>query len=233
MLPSADAASIAFSEVTSFINYWIAQNGRGAFRLLLADLKGLEDRDPNSALRSVSGLGLKEWIGRWQEYLRALGTAPKEPESGKPAAAGPDMRAIRLGDLLLRGQHFTAAARVFGEALAGAPQVSALRFRASEAELAAHHDQAARERLGELSTLDGAHAGWFALKGRFEAEAGRTQAAQEASRMASSLDPWSELVACEGHQRGLLGSDPWQLPDPSDPIRQKLCFMARARPPVQ
>jgi hypothetical protein len=51
--------------------------------------------------------------------------------------------------------------------------------------------------------------------------------------MATSLDPWSELVACEGHLRALLGSDPWELPDPSDPTRQKLCFMARARPPVQ
>ena len=60
-----------------------------------------------------------------------------------------------------------------------------------------------------------------------------TVAAAEASRMATSLDPWSELVACEGQLRGMLGSDPWELPDPSDPARQKLCFMARARPPVQ
>jgi hypothetical protein len=233
MLSSAEAASIAFAEVTSFINYWIAQNGRGAFMLLLADLKGLEDRDPGHALRSVSGLGLEEWIARWKDYLRGLEPAGKDADPGKPAAGNPDMRAIRLGDLLLRAQHFDAAARVFGEALAAAPHVSALRFRASSAELAAHHDQAARERLGELASLDGAHAGWFALKGRFEAEAGQAKAAEETSRMATSLDPWSELVACEGHQRALLGSDPWQLPDPSDPLRQKLCFMARTRPPVQ
>jgi hypothetical protein len=51
--------------------------------------------------------------------------------------------------------------------------------------------------------------------------------------MALSLDPWSELVACEGYQSGLLGGDPWQLPDPSDAARQRLCFMARARAPVQ
>jgi hypothetical protein len=233
MLPSADAASIAFSEVTSFINYWIAQNGRGAFQLLLADLKGLEDRDPGPALRSVSGHGLEDWITRWQDYLRGLGAAPRPTEQEKPAAANPDMRSVRLGDLLLRGQHFAAAARLFGEALGAAPQVAALRFRASAASLAAHGGQAARERLGELETLDGSHAGWFALQGRFFAEAGQHEAAMLASRMAVSLDPWSELVACEGHQRGLLGSDPWELPDPSDPLRQKLCFMARARPLVQ
>jgi hypothetical protein len=258
MLPSADAASIAFSEVTSFINYWIAQNGRGAFRLLLADLKGLAQRDPDAALRSVTGSGLKEWIVRWQDYLRnevaasapaaaevaaipgellpapgsPPGAAPAAPPAAAPAAA-PDMRGVRLGDLLLRGQHFQAAAHIFGQTLAAAPGVSALRFRASEAELASNHPDAARERLGQVEELDGPHAGWFALKSRFDAEAGERDSSEKASRMASSLDPWSELVACEGHLRALLGGDPWELPDPNDPTRQKLCFMARARPPVQ
>jgi hypothetical protein len=267
MLPSADAASIAFSEVTSFINYWIAQNGRAAFQLLLADLKGLSQRDPDAALRSVTGSGLQDWIGRWQEWLRtevatkappaaadpvvAAGDAaverplqPGMPPGAAPDAPGaapgsappskaPDMRGVRLGDLLLRGQHFQAAAHVFGQTLAGAPDVSALRFRASEAELAANHPDAARERLGRLEELDGPHAGWFALKSRFDADAGDREGAEKASRMATSLDPWSELVACEGHLRALLGGDPWELPDPSDPTRRALCFMARARPPVQ
>jgi tetratricopeptide (TPR) repeat protein len=247
MLPSADAASIAFAEVTSFINFWIAENGRAAFRLLLADLEGLEQRDPDPALRGVTGFGLRDWIARWQSHLRTLGAsaspdaaagadptaAPASPGAAQQPGAAPDMRGVRLGDLLLRGQHYKAAARLFDEALAAAPNVSALRFRASEASLAANRPEAARERLGRLEGLDGPHAGWFALKGRFDAEAGDAQSAVEASRMATSLDPWSELAACEGHLRGLLGSDPWELPDPSDPTRQKLCFMARARAPVQ
>jgi hypothetical protein len=255
MLPSADAASIAFSEVTSFINYWIAQNGRSSFRLLLSDLKGLSQRDPDAALRSVTGWGLRDWIARWQEWLRTqvAPASPPDPAGTVAEAVGerpllpgvppgvafaapapaPDMRRVRLGDLLLRGQHFQAAAHVFGQTLTAAPGVSALRFRASEAELAAHRPDAARERLGRVEELDGPHAGWFALKSRFDAEAGDRENAEKASRMASSLDPWSELVACEGHLRALLGSDPWELPDPSDPTRQALCFMARARPPVQ
>lgn len=263
MLPSANAASIAFSEVTSFINYWIAENGRGAFQLLLADLKGLEQRDPDPALRSVTGVGLSEWIARWQAWLRTQappeaasdevptsdvarwrawmrarpfrGAAKKalSPDATPAAAPAPDMRSVRLGDLLLGGQHYEAAAHVYGQALAGAPTVSALRFRASQAELAAHHRDAARDRLGRVEELDGPHAGWFALKSRLDAEAGDRESAEEASRMATSLDPWSELVACEGHLRLLLGADPWELPDPSDVTRQKLCFMARARPPVQ
>jgi len=231
MLPSADAASIAFSEVTSFINYWIAQNGRAAFRLLLEDLKGLEDRDPNAALRGVTGYTLKEWILRWQAQLRSLQVPEAPPGFG--AGGAPDLARVRLGDLLLHGQYYDAAARRFEATLAQLPQASALRFRASQAELAAGRHELAEARLGQQSDLDGPHAGWFALRARFDREAGNTAAAAEASRMALSLDPWSELVACEGYQSGLLGGDPWQLPDPGDAARQRLCAMARARPPVQ
>jgi hypothetical protein len=231
MLPSADAASIAFSEVTSFINYWIAQNGRAAFRLLLEDLKGLEDRDPNAALRSVTGYTLVEWILRWQEQLRSLQVPEAPPGSGSGGA--PDLARVRLGDLLLHGQYYDAAARRFEATLAQVPQASALRFRASQAELAAGRHELAEARLGKQDDLDGPHAGWFALRARFDREAGNLASAVRASHMALSLDPWSELVACEGYQSGLLGGDPWQLPDPGDPARQRLCFMARARPPVQ
>jgi len=231
MLPSADAASIAFSEVTSFINFWIRENGRAAFRLLLQDLKGLAQRDPNEALRGVSGYNLSEWNLRWQSWLRTR--EPAIPPRNMIAGGSPELGRVRIGDLLLRGQYYDAAARNFAAALARAPQSSALRFRASEADLAAGRGALADERLGKLDDLDGPHAGWFALRGRFAAEAGQKEAAEAASTMALSLDPWSELVACEGHQSGLLGGDPWQLPDPEDATRQKLCTMARARPQVQ
>jgi tetratricopeptide (TPR) repeat protein len=232
MLPSADAASIAFSEVTSFINFWIRENGRAAFQLLLQDLKGLAQRDPNPALRGVSGYGLQEWNLRWQAWLRTI-EQPAPVARGKSAGGSPELGRVRLGDLLLNGQFYDAAARHFDAALEGAPHSSALRFRASQALLAAGRSAQAEERLGKLEDLDGPHAGWFALQGRFAAEAGKTDAAAAASTMALSLDPWSELVACEGHQSSLLGGDPWQLPDPKDPARQKLCAMARARPQVQ
>jgi hypothetical protein len=223
---------VAFSEVTSFISFWIERNGRAAFRLLLADLKGLSDRDPGPALRSVSGHSLTEWIVLWQEHLRTL-EEPVRAQAPESAAGAPDMRGVRLGDLLFRGQHFAAAARRFDAARQSASGASALRYRQSQAELGAGRPAEAEARLGELEEIDGPHAGWFALRGRFEAAAGDSEAAARSSRMALSLDPWSELVACEGHLRGLLGADPWELPDPPDPSRRRLCLMARARPPVQ
>lgn len=230
MLPSADAASIAFSEVTSFMNYWIAQNGRAAFRMLLRDLGGLADRDPNAALRSVTGYTLEEWILRWQTQLRAQEFPEPAASSSGPA---PDLSSVRVGDLLLHEQYFAAAAQRFEAALRLAPKASALRFRTSGAALAAGQRDVAVERLGQVEDLDGPHAGWFALRGRFEAEAGHAEGAELNSTLALSLDPWSELVACEGYQGALLGADPWQLRDPPDPVRRELCFMARARAPVQ
>ncbi len=232
MLPSADAASIAFSEVTSFINFWIEQNGRAAFRLLLADLKGLESRDPDPALIAVSGYSLGEWILRWQVHLLDL-DVPTPEAAVQGGSAAPDVRAIRLGDLLMRGQHFTAAARRFEEARALAPSVAALRYRASQARLGAGDPKLAASLLGQSKELDGPHAGWFALRGRFDRETGNTEAGTQASRMALSLDPWSEIVACEGYVENLLGSDPWEVPQPTDPAKQLLCTTARARPPVQ
>lgn len=232
MLPSADAASIAFSEVTSFINFWIAENGRAAFRLLLDDLKGLADRDPDPALRGVTGFGLRDWIVIWQQHLLARDSGAGD-ELVRPSHGGPDIRAVRLGDLLLKGQHFEAAARVFEGARRATPEVSALRYRASQAELARGRREAAVEQLGSLDELDGPHASWFALDARYKLEAGQAAAAELSSEMALSLDPWSELVACEGHLRGLLGADPWELPEPSSEDRRRLCSMARARPPVQ
>jgi tetratricopeptide (TPR) repeat protein len=231
MLPSADAASIAFSEVTSFINFWIRENGRAAFRLLLQDLKGLGQRDPNEALRGVSGYSLQEWNLRWQAWLRTF--KPAAAPRGMIAGGSPELGRVRVGDLLLNGQFYEAAVRHFEAALEDAPRSSALRFRAGQALVATGRSAMAAERLGKLEDLDGPHAGWFALRARFAAEAGDAQAAQAASTMALSLDPWSELVACEGHQSSLLGADPWQLPDPKDPTRQKLCAGARARPQVQ
>jgi hypothetical protein len=182
-------------------------------------------------LRGVSGYTLKEWILRWQTWLRTL--QPEDNPHATIAGGSPELGRVRVGDLLLHGQHYDAAARNFQAALARAPQSSALRFRASQAELAAGRKDVSEQRLGKLDDLDGPHAGWFALRGRFDAEAGNSEAALAASTMALSLDPWSELVACEGHQSNLLGGDPWQLPDPKDPERQKLCQMARARPAVQ
>ncbi|HYQ16391.1 MAG TPA: hypothetical protein VEQ58_11560, partial [Polyangiaceae bacterium] len=65
MLPTPEAASIAYAEVQSFISFFVREQGDAALRLLFADLKGLSLDDPSSALRSVSGYDLSAWNRRW------------------------------------------------------------------------------------------------------------------------------------------------------------------------
>lgn len=243
MLPSADAAALAFSEVTSFMSYWIDQNGRTALHLLLSDLKGIQGRDPDPALRSVSGYSLKEWIARWQAYLRAL--PPLDPSAEEPLVpedAGLRLsRATRYGDLLLSGQHFAAAERYFAEAVELAPSSPSFRARLARARLGTRDEAGAREALGSFDDVAAPHAAWLALHARFAVDGAReagdaTAAGQQASRDATwalGLDPWSELVACEGHAAELRGADPWLLHTPTSPASQRLCELARARPSVR
>src|SRR5690606_5446502 len=79
MLPTPEAASIAYAEVQSFINYWIEQNGDAALKLLFADLKGLGSLNPDAALRSVSGYTLEEWNIKWRLHLAQHAPATSQP----------------------------------------------------------------------------------------------------------------------------------------------------------
>jgi hypothetical protein len=244
MLPSADAAAIAFSEVTSFVSYWIKQNGRPALHLLLADLKGGEGRDPDPALRSVSGYTLKEWIVRWQGHLRELELPEASEEQFYADADARGLsRSARLGDLLLSNQHFEAARQYFEQGQRVAPRLPAFRVRLSRAELALRHPEAARAALGELDDVAAAYGAWLALHARFALEDGASAAgsgaqdpgpqAQRDLTWALGLDPWSEIVACEGYAEDELGADPWSLRSPTRAERRRLCEFARARPSVR
>lgn len=250
MLPSADAAAIAFSEVTSFVSYWINQNGRPALHLLLTDLKGGGSRDPDPALRSVSGYSLKEWIVRWQAHLRQRVLGDVEDER---FFADGDARQLskssRLGDLLFQQQHFEAAAQYFGDAYALAPRLPAFRVRLSQAQLAQRDPQAARDTLGSMADLAAPTGAWLALHARFVLEDRSSEApdaatpsgggkepgpqAQRDLTWALGMDPWSEVVACEGYADDQLGADPWLLRTPATAERKRLCELARTRPSVR
>jgi len=85
MLPTPEAAGIAFAEVTSFMHFFIEQNGEAALRLLFADLRGNGAAGPDQALLSVTGYDLAAWNARWQRFLRqpvkhsAADAAPVQP----------------------------------------------------------------------------------------------------------------------------------------------------------
>jgi hypothetical protein len=229
MLPTPEAASIAYAEVSSFVTHFVAVSGRPALELLFLDLKGTEPGDATPALVSVSGYTLSEWNRRWQAAL--LEIPPRDPrterEAHRPTSDARGLvRRIRLGDLLGERGALKASLVEYDEAVALGPHEASVRHRAARTSLAALPDdeKGSEERLGRLTDVRAPHGGWFALEGRRLKKGGSTAEAQTTQRHSLGLDPLSEDVACEGETGTKAGTETW----PSDPNRRKLCEAVRA-----
>jgi hypothetical protein len=132
MLPSADAATVAFAEVTTFVRYYAESedaNGaadggpassteRRALPRLLAELK--EGKETDEALLSASGADLKAWDGRWRTYLASNPAVPlpamfgigEGHESPRELERLRDLRdRTRLAQLLMARQHAPQAVK--------------------------------------------------------------------------------------------------------------------------
>lgn len=254
MLPTPEAASIAFAEVSSFMGYWVEQNGPAALTLLLADMKVTKDAE--QAMRSVSGYGLGEWKLRWQKHLAdTLGEQPPEAgpsfdeieallpgvaHEGQPTLSPRELsRLLRLGELLGNAEHHRAALAILEPELPQAPMVAPLRWEGARAAWLSGREDAP-ELLGTLRDIDAVHGAWLALRARWidehpeEAKGGATKSsagdagpsAEELWEHALAVDPLSVDVACEGYPRRLpLPSR--EPPLPVDPARRALCEHVR------
>lgn len=230
MLPTPEAAATAFSEVTSFVAYWVRENGVPALHLLSNDLKGGAGEDANAALRSVTGYDLSAWISKWQSSLLSqmdeepvtVASAPHKRMSGADSPA----RRTRLGDLLFSRGHSREAASQFEPAVKGLGSEPALRFRWARALCDAGREADARAALGRLEDVRSVHGGWQALTGRFSKQAGDGPAAETAFGLGIAVDPLSEDVACEGQWSPRPGGKPPPAL-PNDARRRALCEAAR------
>jgi hypothetical protein len=228
MLPTPEAATIAFAEVSSFVKYWVAENGRPALNLLFLDLKGNDSEDSSLALRSVTGYTLPEWNLRWQKMLRDV---PEEPRAQRERLPTPgDARAVArkvvLGDLLAARQHTRAALAQYQAALALAPAEANVRWRVARTDQVLGDDEASRKVIGTEAEVRGAHSGWLALRGRSLRKVGQAAEADAALEHALALDPLSEDVACEGEVRPPGG--PPTLP--ADRAKRELCVSVQKLP---
>ena len=234
MLPSADAATIAFAEVTSVVHFYVDTAGDEALPKLLRALK--EGADPDAALSSVSGADLKAWDTRWRAYLAALPRTPLSPLYGLGAEKEPlgrlkDARdRSRLAQLLLARGHADEALKeldrtefagspVSPEAWArtmGDPSARWLRGRALE--------QVGRREEGEPlvaspADVQSSFGPWWAMRGRWARLRGDEETAAKSFLEAVAADPLDPEGACEA-------------PDPPDghpgPKGRPLCEAARA-----
>lgn len=225
MLPTPEAAATAYAEVQSFVGYFVRERGDAALRLLFADLKGLANDDPSSALRSVTGYDLEQWNLLWQKSLLEAPSEtsePARPSTGAPVDARDLARRVRLGDLLLHAGYGQEAASVLSPGVAGGSP--SYRFRVARAELAKKDPQQAAKRLGVETEIDGLYGPWFGLRGRL-LEAADPAGAARAFALGLASDPLAEEVACEG--RFSLGPQPDEARLPASPDWLKLCEAAR------
>jgi len=230
MLPTPEAAATAFSEVTSFVAYWVRENGVPALHLLANDLKGSSAEDADVALRSVSGYDLTGWILKWKSALVAspelVSTEP--PHAPVPRGDDPTRRA-RLGDLLFARGHSAEAATQLEVASKAFAKEPSLRFRWARALCDAGREADGKTALGRLEDVRSVHGGWQALSGRFSATAGDGPAAEAAFALGIAVDPLSEDVACEGQWTPRAAGKPGPGL-PNDARRRALCASARLLP---
>jgi hypothetical protein len=227
MLPSADAANVAFAEVTSFVRYLADTGGSDVLPRLLAALRRTGNVDV--ALQDASGGDLHSWDTRWRAYLAAETHAPL-PASVGLGAPPPDSRdlrdRVRLAELLYGRAHPAAALaemdRVKTASGKDDPSVKSLRAHILGA--------LGRKVLGEREVEDpratsSSYGPWWAIRGRWEREDGKVDDADSSFVEAVATDPFDVESACETEDSAAA------VPDDPGPetAAGMLCAAARAR----
>jgi hypothetical protein len=200
MLPSADAAMVAFAEVTSFVKYFVESSGMpDALPKLLLALRTAKSVD--DALKQVSGETLAQWDVKWRAQLARR---PKEPLSplyglgGSPPGLGDSHERARLAELLLARGH---AAQAFQEVekipenLLSDPSLRYLRGRVLEAKGEAG---AAESLVDDPKTWVASYGPCWALRARLADKRGDVHAAEHARGEAIAQDPFAVESSCPG-----------------------------------
>ena len=222
MLPSADAAMVAFAEVTSFVRYFANTAGPEALPKLLAELRA--GKAPDLALHDASGADLKAWDTRWRAYLAA------KPRETVPALFGlggeaPDMRDLRdrmrLAELLVGRDHAAEALLELDRIKTpGALDDSSVRYLRARTLEALGRGKDAEPLVADAKDVLSPYAPWWAIRGRFARLRGDDSVADPAFYEAVAIDPLDIESACEG-------LDP--AGRPKDPHQGPLCDAARSR----
>ncbi len=219
MLPSADAATVAFAEVTSFVRYYAdTQREAGdnrALPKLFARLR--EGKNADEALQAASGTDLKGWDAKWRASLATrphvtlpelmgLGTSSEPPRELDRLR---DLRdRSRLAQLLMGRDHAPEALKELDrielarspvpnegwDRAMGDPSVRWLRARALEA--------SGRREEGEPLVADPAqvlssYGPWWATRGRWARLRGDEGLATSSFGEAVAADPFDAEGACE------------------------------------
>jgi hypothetical protein len=237
MLPSADAATVAYAEVTSFVRFYADTEGDRALPRLLAELKA--GNEPDQALLAASGSDLKGWDTRWRAHVASR---PHESVSALfGLGADPGTASLwsevrdrsRLAELLMARDHGTEALDELDQLapaaslIAGDPSLRWLRARAIERASELRGDDPGKrgkrdEDEGLVSNptqVVSSFAPWWAVRGRWARLRGDEKAAAASFDEALAADPFEPEAACET-------IDPGARPEGAE--KAPLCDAARA-----
>lgn len=219
MLPSADAAMVAFAEVTSFVRFLVETGPPDRLPRLLTALRTAKDVD--HALEDVTSKNLAGWDSAWRaaksgeqstelESIYGLGSAPPADASTREP--------MRLAELLERRGHHAAARHELERIhrTDGIDLDPALRALAARVLFADGDADAADARIGLPPDVAASFGPWWAMRGQLDRHAGRGERAELAFIAAVAADPFHVDAACEGARDV-----------PRNPTRRVLCESAR------
>lgn len=206
MLPSADAAMVAFAEVASFVRFFVETQPEGALAKLLVALRAAKTVD--DALVEVSGEALPQWDTKWRAYLAGKAKEPLSPLYGlggaRPAAAELRDRS-RLAELLLGRGHPDEALLELDkvpESLLADPGLRYLRARVLEAK---GDVRAAEALVDDPKAWIVTFGPCWALRSRLARARGDDAAAESSNAEALAHDPFSVEAACSSLPEATLG----------------------------
>ncbi len=225
MLPSADAAMVAFSEVTSFVRYLATTASPEALPRLLLALR--QKKTVDAALVEASGADLKGWDTKWRAYIAAR---PKEtlPALYGLGAKPPNLREVRervrLAELLIGRSHPGEALaeldHIRGPYLAEALSDPSLRYIRVRGFEATSRGKEGEPLLAEPKDVVASYGPWWAIRGRW-ARVKNDDAVADASFVeAVAADPFDIESACQTLDFSK---------NPTDPKVKALCDAARHR----
>jgi hypothetical protein len=221
MLPSADAAMVAFAEVTSFIKYFVETSPEGALPKLLVALRTAKTAD--DALKQVSGETLAQWDVKWRAQLLKRPKEPLSPLFGlgaAPPGMGDSRERARLAELLVGRSHAPEALMELEkvpESMLADPSLRYLRARSLEG---AGDVKAAEALVADPKAWLTSYGPCWAIRGRLAKSRGDAPLADISFAEAVAHDPFSVESACQA-----LAPDAPLPPGPGAP----LCEAARRR----
>ncbi len=237
MLPSPEAAMVAYSEVTSFVRRLDAQ-GPDTLKKLLAEMA--HTGDASQALQKTTGQDLAAWDKAWRTWLSEQ---PKEKlpsyfglndDHGGEKDLAQTRDHARLAELLLERKHPDAAlielAKIKEETFA-VPELRALRARVF---LAADKKEQALADVNDPKDVIAGYGPWWAVRGVIQRAGATPGSAPDTSEPsfaeAVAQDPFGVMSACR-----TVPDAPEPAPhapaSPApilDPSTEALCQAARA-----